>query len=107
MSGVAINNLIEKIDQDGSGLRGYKNTIQFEFTDVGETYNVQFLEDKAVVVDEVERAACVVQITSENFEKLVAGELNPQTAFFFGKIKAKGDLSQLLKLSSILDYYQK
>lgn len=107
MGVVAINNLIEKIDQDGSGLKGYENIIQFEFTDLGEKYNVQFLGDKAVLIEDVERAACVVQITSENFEKLVAGELNPQTAFFFGKIKAKGDLSQLLKLSSILDYYQK
>jgi len=105
MSVAAINNLIHKIEEDGSGLKGYANIIQFEFTDLGETYSVQFLGDKAEMV-EVERGACLVQISSENFQKLVSGELNPQTAFFFGKIKAKGDLTQLLKLSSILDYYK-
>ncbi|MFY3793267.1 SCP2 sterol-binding domain-containing protein [Ureibacillus sp. MALMAid1270] len=107
MSVAAVKELLHKIEADGNGLKGYENIIQFEFTDLGETYSVEFLGNQAVLLDEAKRGACLVQITSENFEKLVKGELNPQTAFFFGKIKAKGDLTQLLKLSSILDYYQK
>ncbi|KGR89806.1 sterol carrier protein [Ureibacillus massiliensis 4400831 = CIP 108448 = CCUG 49529] len=106
MAIAALTNLINKIENDGAGLKGYEKVIQFEFTDLSEKYNVQFMGDKATLVGDQEKIACTVQITSDNFEKLISGELNPQTAFFFGKIKAKGDMAQLLKLSSILDYYQ-
>ena len=105
MSLAVINNLIEKIEKDGSGIKGYEKIIQFEFTDIDQSYNVKFIGDRAKLIEIDESPSCTVQITSENFEKLTCGQLNPNTAFLFGKIKAKGDISQLLKLSNILEYY--
>ncbi|MCM3388447.1 SCP2 sterol-binding domain-containing protein [Ureibacillus chungkukjangi] len=105
MSLAIIKNLFEKIEKDGSGINGYEKIIQFEFTDLKESYNVKFLGERAELIDIRETPSATVQITSENFEKLTNGQLNPNTAFLFGKIKVAGDMSQLLKLSKILEYY--
>ena len=106
MSVAALNSFIEKIEADGTGVNGFQKVIQFEFTDLGESFSVKFLGDKAEIVTETETPTCTIQVSSDNFKKLTTGELNPNTAFLFGKVKAKGDLGQLLKLSSILDYYK-
>ncbi|PYF07305.1 SCP2 sterol-binding domain-containing protein [Ureibacillus chungkukjangi] len=105
MSLAIIKKLFEKIEKDGCGINGYEKIIQFEFTDLKESYNVKFLGERAELIDISETPSATVQITSENFEKLTNGQLNPNTAFLFGKIKVFGDMSQLLKLSKILEYY--
>ena len=106
MSIAVLNSFIEKIEADGSGVNGFQKVIEFEFTDLGESFTVKFLGDNAEILTETETPTCTLQLSSDNFRKLTTGELNPSTAFLFGKVKAKGDLGQLLKLSSILDYYK-
>ncbi|NLY80271.1 MAG: SCP2 sterol-binding domain-containing protein [Lysinibacillus sp.] len=105
MTNAVIDKLIDTIQSDGKGVGGYNNIIQFTFTDTKETAFVKFTGDNAEVITDVESASCNVLITTKNFEKLIEGNLNPQMAFMTGKIKAKGDMTQLLKLSNILSYY--
>ncbi|MCB9082519.1 MAG: acyl-CoA dehydrogenase family protein [Lewinellaceae bacterium] len=47
-------------------------------------------------------ADCTVSITSEDFQALLSGELNPMSAFMSGKIKVKGDMGVAMKLQSFL-----
>lgn len=47
-------------------------------------------------------AACTIRISKSNLEKLIAGDLNPMTAFAMGKIKVSGDMSVALKLSKLI-----
>ena len=47
-------------------------------------------------------ADCTIHISEANLEKLVAGKLNPMTAFATGKIKVSGDMKVALKLSQLL-----
>ncbi|WGW04598.1 SCP2 sterol-binding domain-containing protein [Tropicibacter oceani] len=47
-------------------------------------------------------ADCTIRISQANLEKLIAGDLNPMTAFAMGKIKVSGDMSLALKLSQLL-----
>ncbi|WP_425097770.1 SCP2 sterol-binding domain-containing protein [Tropicibacter sp. S64] len=47
-------------------------------------------------------ADCTIRISETNLEKLIAGKLNPMTAFAMGKIKVSGDMSLALKLSQLL-----
>ena len=39
----------------------------------------------------------------ENFEEMLAGDLNPTTAFMMGKLKVEGDMSIAMKLSSVVN----
>ena len=47
-------------------------------------------------------ADCTIRISQANLEKLMAGKLNPMTAFAMGKIKLSGDSSIALKLGKLL-----
>ncbi|NIZ09641.1 SCP2 sterol-binding domain-containing protein [Pseudooceanicola sp. HF7] len=47
-------------------------------------------------------ADCTVHISRKNLVKLMAGDLNPMTAFAFGKIKISGDMSVAMKLGKVL-----
>ncbi len=102
---VAVDQFLTKISNDGEGLRGYNSVIQFHFKDIDETVSVSFEGTSASIIEGVEHPACKIIVSTQNFEKLTNGQLNPQTAFLMGKLKAKGDMSHLLKLSQILSYY--
>ncbi len=47
-------------------------------------------------------ADCTIHISHKNLEKLIAGKLNPVTAFAMGKIKVSGDMSVAMKLGKML-----
>ena len=46
-------------------------------------------------------ADCTFSASEENFEKIVAGEQNPTTAYMTGKLKIKGDMGAAMKLQKI------
>lgn len=48
-----------------------------------------------------DKADCTVTISDEDFVKLMSGKLNPQTAFFKGKLKIKGNMGLAMKLKEI------
>ena len=47
-------------------------------------------------------ADCTIKLTLEDFESLVAGDLNPTMAFMTGKIKVEGDMSVAMALSQLI-----
>ncbi len=48
-------------------------------------------------------ADCTIRIAPDNFEKLLAGELNPTLAYTLGKLKIDGSVGVALKLASLLE----
>lgn len=48
------------------------------------------------------KAKCTFTISSENFAKLVSGELDATDAYFSGKLKLKGKISDARKLGNII-----
>lgn len=47
-------------------------------------------------------ADCTISISKENFSDLIAGELNPTTAFMTGKMKIEGDMGAAMALGQAL-----
>jgi putative sterol carrier protein len=47
-------------------------------------------------------ADCTIKISQSNFDKLIAGDLNPMMAFMMGQIKVDGDMSVAMKLQSLV-----
>ena len=47
-------------------------------------------------------ADCVIKMSKDDLEEMIAGELNPTAAFMQGKIKVEGDMSVAMQLSSLL-----
>jgi putative sterol carrier protein len=85
---------------DPAKTAGMNNSYVFDIHDVGQ-WTVR-LDDGAVTVDEgASDADCTISASQENFEKLVARELNPTTAYMTGKLKIKGDMGAAMKLQKL------
>ncbi|MCA1244700.1 SCP2 sterol-binding domain-containing protein [Stappia stellulata] len=93
---MALNELTEKIRGKVAG-GGISDTVKFDCGEAG----VIFVEG-ANVSNEDKDADCTIRISEDNLESLLAGELNPTTAFMTGKIKVDGDMSVAMKLGSIV-----
>ncbi len=46
-------------------------------------------------------ADCTIVISMDDFKTLLAGDLDPTTAFMMGKLKVEGDMGIAMKLSSV------
>ena len=47
-------------------------------------------------------ADCTIRVTLDDLESLIAGELNPTTAFMSGRLSVEGDMSVAMALSSFI-----
>jgi putative sterol carrier protein len=86
---------------DQSRTAGMNNTYLFDIDGAGK-WTVS-LDDGKVSVTEGEAGDpdCTITSSQENFERIVAGELNPTSAYMTGKLKVKGDMGAAMKLQKL------
>jgi putative sterol carrier protein len=85
---------------DPAKIAGMSNSYVFDIDGAGQ-WKVD-VDDGAVTVTEGGGDADVVISTSEEtFEKIVAGEQNPTSAYMTGKLKIKGDMGAAMKLQKL------
>jgi putative sterol carrier protein len=85
---------------DPSKTAGMNNSYVFDIDGAG-TWKVD-VRDGAVSVTEGEGDAdATIAASEESFEKMIAGDLNPTTAYMTGKLKIKGDMGAALKLQKL------
>jgi putative sterol carrier protein len=91
--------LESRVDQ--SRTAGMNNTYLFDIEGAGK-WTVS-LDDGKVSVTEGEAGDpdCTITSSQENFERIVAGELNPTSAYMTGKLKVKGDMGAAMKLQKL------
>ena len=83
--------------QHGLDKRPLDNSLKF---DCGADGMLTLAGSEATLADHP--ADCTIGISTANLEKLIAGKLNPVTAFATGKLKVSGDMSVALKLGKLL-----
>lgn len=93
---MALADIAQKM-QAGLDKHPLENSIKFDCGNDGAIT----LSDGTAHLDDLD-ADCTIKISKANLEKLIAGNLNPMTAFAMGKIKVSGDMSVALKLSQVL-----
>ena len=86
---------------DPSRTAGMTNTYVFDIDGAGQ-WTVA-VDDGRVSVTEGAGpdADCTITSSEENFERIVAGELNPTSAYMTGKLKVKGDMGAAMKLQKL------
>lgn len=91
----------QKVDKDR--IQGMSAVYQFKISGPnGGDWNVKF--DGGQVQAEagsVEGANITLSMIDSDFEDLIAGKLNGQTAFLTGKLKIQGDMTLAMKLQAI------
>lgn len=93
---MALTEIAQKM-QRGLDKHPLDNSIKFDCGDDGAIS----LVDGTAHLDDMD-TDCTIRISGANLEKLIAGKLNPMTAFAMGKIKVSGDMSVAMKLGSLL-----
>jgi putative sterol carrier protein len=81
-------------------IEGMSNTYVFDIEGAG-VWTVAVADGAITVSEGASDADCTFSTTEENFEKIVAGEQNPTTAYMTGKLKIKGDMGAAMKLQKI------
>ncbi|MFA8438436.1 SCP2 sterol-binding domain-containing protein [Pueribacillus sp. YX66] len=96
-----------EMERDYSQADGIEATFQFNITgDDAGTYQVILGTDSGSVVEgDQEEADCTITMDSEDFKKMVDGELNGTEAFMGGQLQIDGDMGLALRLQDILSAY--
>ncbi len=85
---------------DESKLAGMNNSYLFDIEEEGK-WLVTVADGKIDVSEGEGDADATITTSSETFDKIVAGEQNPTTAYMTGKLKIKGDMGAAMKLQKI------
>lgn len=98
---MSLDVLTSRIKEKVGANSGLDATVKFDLGDDG----VIFVDGKSMpnaVSNEDKDADCTITMSRENFEKLIEGDLDPTTAYMFGKIKVSGSMGVAMKLSKVL-----
>lgn len=107
----AIKEVFQMIDaalkEDPSRAQGIEAVYQFNLTgEEAGTYQVILRPDSGSAVEgEQETPDCTLSIDSEDFKKMVEGELNGTQAFMSGQLKIDGDMGLAIRLQDVLAAY--
>ena len=82
---------------DDSGLGA---TVKFDLGGDGVIF-VDAASSPNTVSNDDGDADCTIVISLDDFKTLLAGDLDPTTAFMMGKLKVEGDMGIAMKLSSV------
>ena len=86
---------------DTSQTAGMNNSYAFDIEGAGQ-WTVKVEEGSVSVHDGIEDSADVtISASQEIFQKIVAGEQNPTSAYMMGKLKLKGDMGAAMKLQKL------
>ena len=85
---------------DASKLAGMSNSYLFDIEDEGQ-WLVTVADGKLSVTEGGGEADATITASGETFDKIVAGEQNPTTAYMTGKLKIKGDMGAAMKLQKL------
>ncbi len=75
----------------------FDGSVKFVIEDEGAI----MLDDAGVRAGD-EEAACTLTASSETFQGILSGDVNPTTAFMTGKLKLDGDMGQAMRLGGAL-----
>jgi len=85
---------------DSSKTAGMNNSYVFDIDGAGQ-WTVSVDDGKVSVSEGAGEADATIQASQEVFEKIVAGEQNPTSAYMTGKLKVKGDMGAAMKLQKL------
>lgn len=76
---------------------GFDKSVKFDLGSAG----VIVIDGQSVSTGDAP-ADCTITMSKDDFDAMVAGELNPTAAFMQGKLRVDGDMSVAMSLSSLM-----
>ena len=85
---------------DQSKTAGMTNSYVFDIEGAG-VWKVAVDNGSVAVTEGGGDADATISASQETFEKIIAGEQNPTSAYMTGKLKLKGDMGAAMKLQKL------
>jgi putative sterol carrier protein len=85
---------------DAAKLAGMNNSYLFDIEGEGQ-WLVKVADGTIGVSEGTGDADATISTSGETFDRIVAGEQNPTTAYMTGKLKIKGDMGAAMKLQKL------
>lgn len=83
-------------------LAGFNHTVKLDFDEDGVLF-VDAVQNPPLIKRSDDDAEVTLITSIETFQKILAGEQDPNIAFMMGKLKVKGSMGLALKLNSMLE----
>ena len=96
---MSLDDLAEKLP---ARLNGFNHTLKLDFDEDGVLF-VDATQSPPVVTKSDDESEVTLTTSLETFEKILAGQQDPNLAFMMGKLKVKGSMGLALKLNSMLE----
>ena len=93
---MSVQDIAAKMQERVAG-SGFDKSVKFDLKGEG-----VIVIDGALVSTADAPADCTITMSMEDFQEMVAGELNPTAAFMQGKMKIDGDMSVAMALSQLM-----
>lgn len=101
-----VETIISEMGQRLGANSGLGGTLKFDFGELGSVFLDGKSEPNAVSDGSGQTADCTIRLSLDTFERIVARQLDPTSAFMQGKLRVSGDLGLAMKLSPILQRVQ-
>lgn len=98
---MSLQETTDMVREKFSDIDNFTNKIKIDLKGDGFIF-VDGSTSPATISNEDNEAEVTLIIDEENFEKLIAGDLNPQMAFMMGKLKVEGSMGLALKIGELL-----
>ncbi|MFT5916274.1 MAG: putative sterol carrier protein [Flammeovirgaceae bacterium] len=96
---MTLEEVTKKIEENAQKVDGIEATVKFVL-DSGTVY-VDGNGSHNTVTNDSKEADCEVEVSTENLEAMIKGELNPMMAFMNQQMKIDGDMTVAMKLASL------
>lgn len=93
---MSMDAIVEKIKASAEG-SGFDRSVKFDCGEDG----VLVINGTNVSTEDQE-TECTISLSKEDFDAMIAGDLDPTSAFMQGKLKIDGDMSVAMALSQII-----
>ena len=94
------SSIYNNIESKAIGANAIGNSLKFDFGE--KQIFIDGTGESNVVSADNNQADCTLNITLEDFQKVLSGDLNPMGAVMSGKIKIDGDMGVAMKLQGLL-----
>lgn len=94
-----LEEITKKIEENAQKVDAIEATVKFVL-DSGTVY-VDGNGSHNTVNNDSKEADCEVEVSTENLEAMIKGELNPMMAFMNQQMKVDGDMTVAMKLASL------
>jgi putative sterol carrier protein len=85
---------------DTAKTAGMNNSYIFDIDGAGR-WKVDVDDGTVSVTEDGDDADVTISASKETFQKIIAGEQNPTSAYMTGKLKIKGDMGAAMKLQKL------